>query len=59
MKNILTALLLLTFCTVQGTWAGEVIIIGSDGQARYEEESKNIDTKFKKKKKNLKKKKNK
>ena len=42
MKKILTALLLLTFCTVQGTWAGDVIIIGSDGQARYEDESKNI-----------------
>lgn len=42
MKKILATLLLFTFCTVQGTWAGEVIIIGSDGQARYEDESKNI-----------------
>ena len=38
MKKILTILLLLSFCTVQGTWAGDVIIIGSDGQARYENE---------------------
>ena len=42
MKKILSTLLLLTFCTVQSTWAGEVIIIGSDGQARYEDENKNI-----------------
>ena len=42
MKKILSTLLLLTFCTVQGTWAGDVIIIGSDGQARYEDESKNV-----------------
>ena len=42
MKKILTVLLLLTFCTVQATWAGDIIIIGSDGQARYEDETKNI-----------------
>ena len=42
MKKILTTLLLLSFCTVQGTWAGEAIIIGTEGQARYENENKNI-----------------
>ena len=42
MKKILTTLLLLSFCTVQVTCAGDVIIIGSDGQAKYEDESKNI-----------------
>lgn len=43
MKKILTTLLLLAFCTVQGTLAGEIVIIGSDGQARYEDESKNTE----------------
>lgn len=42
MKKVLTTLLLLTFCTAQATMAGDVIIIGSDGQARYEDGRKNI-----------------
>ena len=43
MKKILAVLLLMAFCTVQTTWAGDVIIIGPDGQARYEDYSNNID----------------
>ena len=46
MKKILSILLLLTFCTVQISWAGDAIIIGSDGQARYENENKNISYKY-------------
>lgn len=42
MKRILTVLLLLVFNTSQLTFAGDVIIIGSDGQARYEDERKNV-----------------
>ena len=44
MKKILSILLLLAFCSVQGTFAADVVIIGSDGQARYENENKNIPT---------------
>ena len=58
MKKILS-MLLLTFCTVQGTFAADVVIIGSDGQARYENsfynksEKKEIDTPQKTKEQSL------
>lgn len=42
MKKILSILLLLSFCTVQISWAGEAIIIGSDGQARYENDKNDV-----------------
>lgn len=42
MKKIIATLLLLVFTTNIASFAGEVIVIGSDGQARYENESKNI-----------------
>ena len=42
MKKIIATLLLLVFTTNIASFAGEVIVIGSDGQAKYEYESKNI-----------------
>lgn len=41
MKKIIATLLLLVFTTNIASFAGEVIIIGSDGQARYENEDLN------------------
>ena len=42
MKKIIATLLLLVFTTNIASFAGEVIVIGSDGQAKYEDESRNI-----------------
>ncbi len=42
MKKIIATLLLLVFTTNVASFAGEVIVIGSDGQARYENEDLNI-----------------
>ena len=41
MKKIIATLLLLVFTTNVVSFAGEVIVIGSDGQARYENEDLN------------------
>ena len=42
MKKIIAILLLFVFTTNVASFAGEVIVIGSDGQARYENEDLNI-----------------
>ena len=43
MKKIIATLLLLIFTSNIATFAGEVIIVGSDGQARYEKEDLNTE----------------
>lgn len=42
MKKIIATLLLLVFTSNIASFAGEVIVVGSDGQARYENEDLNI-----------------